>query len=114
MQRLRAEREVSCLSDLEGKPTSEPGFALDNSEAKSAWGPDFTPKPLKLTKTERRRERKVVKGRIWRKGGDSVINIDGLKMQKKRPQPDYSFPCLLSEKNGLLSEDLFMIGISSG
>lgn len=61
MQRLRADREVSCLSDLEGKPTSEPGFSLDNSKAKSAWGPDIMPKPIKLTKTKRMREWRVVK-----------------------------------------------------
>ncbi|ROI47930.1 Vascular endothelial growth factor C, partial [Anabarilius grahami] len=74
LNHFRASRQFALFhgSDIQQpvslfrKPTSEPGFLLDKSETKSAWGPDITPEPLKLTKTERRE--RVFKGRGGREG----------------------------------------------
>ncbi len=57
------------------------------------------PEPLKLTKTERRREWRVVKTKGGRKGGDKVINSMGLNGPNLIIHFHIFF--FLSEKNAL-------------
>lgn len=67
------------------------------------------PEPLRLTKTERRREWRVVKTKGGREGGDKVINSIGLN----GPNLIIHFHIFFfSFRKKLLSNDLFVSGIS--